>query len=222
MRLRNIPGAREMVAESPRCISPESAVKGQWNTVFGRTAPLIIEIGMGKGRFIIDMALKHPEADFVGIERYESVIVKALRKLDRREKAGEAMPGNLRFLCADAADIEKYFSKGEVSSIYLNFSDPWPKDRHAKRRLVYRRFLNLFSEVLKEDGRIEFKTDNAALFDFALSELEPAEWQALYQTYDLHSDPEQMKVNIMTEYEEKFSSQGNKICKYVISKKILR
>ncbi len=215
MRLRNIPGAREMVASNDRCIDPGSAVEGQWNTVFGRRAPLFIEIGMGKGRFIIDMALKHPEADFVGIERYESVMVKALRKLDRLEKSGEEVPGNLRFLCADAASIRDFFSEREVDRIYLNFSDPWPKERHAKRRLVHRGFLRLFSKILKDDGRIEFKTDNVQLFDFALSELESAGWKTVFSTYDLHSDPEALKDNIMTEYEEKFSSKGNKICKLI-------
>ncbi len=205
-----------MVALSEWCIEPDSSLKGKWNTVFGRTAPLILEVGMGKGRFIIDMALKHPEADFIGIERYESVMVKALRKLDRRKDAGEALPGNLKFMCADAADLKDYFAPKEVDRVFLNFSDPWPKDRHAKRRLVSRGFLSVFGDILKEDGEIEFKTDNRDLFEFGLSELESAGWKAVYKTFDLHSDPEGMKDNVMTEYEVKFSSLGNKICKFII------
>ncbi|MCR5627109.1 MAG: tRNA (guanosine(46)-N7)-methyltransferase TrmB, partial [Lachnospiraceae bacterium] len=127
-----------------------------------------------------------------------------------------AVPDNIRFIRMDAADIGNFFNPEELDRIYLNFSDPWPKERHAKRRLGSRQFLKIFGQVLKKEGIIEFKTDNTGLFDFALSELEPAGWELLYSTYDLHSDPEAMKDNVMTEYEEKFSSRGNKICKYII------
>lgn len=216
MRLRNIPGAREIVAQDERCFDTGDETAGKWSGIFGRKAPLMAEIGMGKGRFIIDMALKHPDIDFIGIERYESVMIKALQKLDRMKREGSAVPDNIRFIRMDAADIGNFFNPEELDRIYLNFSDPWPKERHAKRRLESRQFLKIFGQVLKKEGIIEFKTDNTGLFDFALSELEPAGWELLYSTYDLHSDPEAMKDNVMTEYEEKFSSRGNKICKYII------
>lgn len=216
MRLRNIPGAREIVAQDERCFDTGDETAGKWSGIFGRKAQLMAEIGMGKGRFIIDMALKHPDIDFIGVERYESVMIKALQKLDRMKKEGGMVPDNIRFIRMDAADIGDFFKPEELDRIYLNFSDPWPKERHAKRRLESRQFLKIFGHVLKKEGIIEFKTDNTGLFDFALSELEPAGWELLYSTYDLHSDPEAMKDNVMTEYEEKFSSKGNKICKYII------
>ena len=216
MRLRNIPGAREMVARDDRCFDTGDETCGRWNLIFGRKAPLMAEVGMGKGRFIIDMALKYPDIDFIGIERYESVMIKALKKLDRMKGEGDSIPSNIRFIRMDAADIGDFFDPGELDRIYLNFSDPWPKERHAKRRLESREFLKIFGKVLKKEGIIEFKTDNTGLFDFALSELGPAGWELIYSTYDLHADAEAMKENIMTEYEEKFSSKGNKICKYII------
>ena len=141
---------------------------------------------------------------------YSSVLLRALQKMD-----AEPLP-NLMFLCIDARLLPDIFDEGEVDHIYLNFSDPWPKDRHAKRRLPSRQFLARFDKVLKKDGRISFKTDNKALFDFALEELEPAGWKAEVVTYDLHADKVLCAGNIMTEYEEKFSSKGNPICKYVI------
>jgi len=218
MRLRNIPWAREAVEKDSRCFDSPENTKGCWHRIFGRKAPLIIEVGMGKGRFIVEMALKHPEADFIGIERYESVMVKALQKLDRRLKDGEPVPENVRFLRMDAADLPDFFEQDSIDRIYLNFSDPWPKARHAGRRLVSGRFLSVFEQVLKKDGSIEFKTDNRDLFDFGLSETETAGWELLYSTYDLHSDVGAMKDNVMTEYEEKFSAKGNKICKFIIRK----
>ncbi|MBR2187001.1 MAG: tRNA (guanosine(46)-N7)-methyltransferase TrmB [Lachnospiraceae bacterium] len=218
MRLRNIPGAREQVKEDTRCFGAGDDTRGKWEEIFGRKAPVMLEIGMGKGRFIIDMALRHPEYSFIGLERYESVMVKALGKLDRMERDGIPVPENLRFLCMDAANLEDMFERGEIDRIYLNFSDPWPKERHAKRRLESRGFLEIFGRVLKDKGIIEFKTDNEGLFDFALSELEDSGYELVYLSRDLHSDEEEMKDNVMTEYEEKFSAKGNKIFKYVIKK----
>ena len=218
MRLRNIPGAREQVKEDTRCFGAGDDTRGKWEEIFGRKAPVMLEIGMGKGRFIIDMALRHPEYSFIGLERYESVMVKALGKLDRMERDGIPVPENLKFLCMDAANLEDVFERGEIDRIYLNFSDPWPKERHAKRRLESRGFLNIFGRVLKDKGIIEFKTDNEGLFDFALSELEDSGYELVYLSRDLHSDEEEMKDNVMTEYEEKFSAKGNKILKYVIKK----
>ncbi len=212
MRLRNIPGSKEVIAESEYVIHEPETVKGKWRRLFGNEKPLFIEIGMGKGRFLMDMAKKYPDIDFVGIERYSSVLLRALQKMDEIEEK----PENIRFICMDAKDITDVFDKGEADRIYLNFSDPWPKDRHAKRRLPSREFLKRFDVILSKDGTVEFKTDNKDLFDFAVSELEPAGWKADVITYDLHADKELSKDNIMTEYEEKFSSIGNPICKYII------
>ena len=212
MRLRNITGSEEVIANSKYVIHEPK--KGEWNKIFNNDHPLYIEIGMGKGRFIVDNALKYPNINFVGIEKYSSVLLRALQKLEKMDE----VPSNLRFLCIDAQEITEYFDKGEVDRIYLNFSDPWPKDRHAKRRLPSRQFLSLYDVILKKEGTIEFKTDNRGLFDFAVEELEPAGWKAEAVTYDLHNDEVMNKDNIMTEYEEKFSSQGNPIFKYIISR----
>ena len=212
MRLRNITGSREVIAESPyvvqEAVQPECP--GAWRNIFGNVNPIHIEIGMGKGKFIHTMAKEHPRVNYVGIEKYSSVLLRAVQKMEREELA------NLKFLRMDAEDITSVFGPGEVDRIYLNFSDPWPKDRHAKRRLPSREFLARYDVILKEDGRLEFKTDDRELFDFAVRELEPAGWIAEVISYDLHRDRELMQGNVMTEYEEKFSAMGNPICKYVI------
>ena len=214
MRLRNITGARDVIAASEYVVQEEEAVKGQWKgqwkVLFGNENEIHMEVGMGKGRFLHEMARLHPEINYIGVEMYSSVLLRALQKME-----AEPLP-NLKFLCIDARLLPDIFAEGEVDHIYLNFSDPWPKDRHAKRRLPSRQFLARFDMVLKKDGRISFKTDNRDLFDFALEELEPAGWKAEVITYDLHADKELCEGNIMTEYEEKFSSKGNPICKYVI------
>ena len=212
MRLRNITGSREVIADS-RFVIPEGKLEqcpGTFHEIFGNDHPVHIEIGMGKGRFIHTMAKLHPEINYIGIEKYSSVLLRAIQKMEEEE-----LP-NLKFIRMDAEDITKVFGKGEVDQIYLNFSDPWPKDRHAKRRLPSRQFLARYDVILREGGRLEFKTDNRELFDFAVEELEPAGWKADVITYDLHADATLMEGNVMTEYEEKFSSMGNPICKYVI------
>lgn len=210
MRLKNVPGSREVIAESRFVIHNPEEKKGKWAEVFGNAAPLHIEIGMGKGRFLMDMAKLHPEVNYVGIEKYSSVLLRAIQKMEEEE-----LP-NVRFIRMDAEEITNVFGREEVERIYLNFSDPWPKDRHAKRRLPSRQFLARYDEILKKDGTIEFKTDNRLLFDFALEELEPAGWKADVVTFDLHGDEELVQGNVMTEYEERFSSMGNPICKYII------
>lgn len=210
MRLRNISGSREMIADSKYVIQDAENQKGKIKTYFEKEQPIRIEIGMGKGRFIMQMAEENPEINFIGIEKYSSVLLRAIQKMEQNE-----LP-NLRFIRMDAEDITEIFEKGEVDRIFLNFSDPWPKDRHAKRRLPSKEFLKRYDEILKKDGVIEFKTDNRDLFDFAVEQLEPAGWKAEVITYDLHHDPVLCEGNIMTEYEEKFSSMGNPICKYVI------
>ena len=190
---------------------PES-VKGSWRQQFENDHPIHIEIGMGKGKFIHEMAKLHPEINYIGIEKYSSVLLRAIQKME-----AEPVP-NLKFIRMDAEAIAEVFAKDEVDRIYLNFSDPWPKDRHAKRRLPSKEFLARYDQFLKKDGVLEFKTDNRGLFDFALEELPQAGWKAEKITFDLHHDEEMMQGNVMTEYEVKFSSMGNPICKYIISR----
>ena len=210
MRLKNVPGSREAIGESRFVIHEPEAQKGKWTEIFGNEKPIHIEIVMGKGRFLMGMAAQHPEINYIGIEKYSSVLLRAIQKMEEDE-----LP-NVRFLRMDAEDLCNVFDKEEISRIYLNFSDPWPKDRHAKRRLPSRQFLARYDEILKKDGTLEFKTDNRILFDFALEELEPAGWKADVVTFDLHGDEVLMEGNVMTEYEERFSSIGNPICKYII------
>ena len=209
MRLRNIPGADEAILNSEYCIKEPESKKGNWQSVFSSTQPLHIEIGMGKGRFIMDMAAAHPDINYLGIERYSSVLLRALQKMEETP-----MP-NLRFICMDAADVTEVFAKDEVSRIYLNFSDPWPKDRHARRRLTSVQFLNRYVNFLAADGGLTFKTDNRPLFDFSLEQVELAGWEMVNYTFDLHHS-EYAEGNVMTEYEEKFSAMGNPICRMVI------
>ena len=163
----------------------------------------------------MDLARLHPDINYIGIEMYDSVLLRALQKREELEENGEVY-SNLFFMRVDARLLPEIFEKGEVDKIYLNFSDPWPKARHAKRRLTSREFLARYDQILVQDGKVEFKTDNKELFDFALEELEPAGWKAEAVTRDLHHDEKLCAGNIMTEYEEKFSAQGNPIYKYII------
>ena len=199
-----------MIADSKYVIHEPETKKGCWSEVFGNDHPIHIEIGMGKGRFMMDQAVLHPEINYIGIEKYSTVLLRAIQKMEQNE-----LP-NLVFIRMDAEDICEVFAPEEVSKIYLNFSDPWPKDRHAKRRLPSKEFLARYHQFLKKDGRLEFKTDNTDLFNFALEELDPAGWKLEAMTRDLHHDPVLMEGNVMTEYEEKFSSMGNPIYKYII------
>lgn len=207
MRLRNVPGARDNIANSPFTVKNETGHKGKWSEVFGNGHPIYIEIGMGKGQFIMELAKQHPENNYVGIEKYSSVLVRALEK-----QAEENLP-NLFFIRMEAENIAEVFDKGEVAGIYLNFSDPWPKDRHAKRRLTSLQFLNRYGQILAAGGHVVFKTDNRDLFEFSLgqAELSPG-WKLLNYTFDLHNS-EYAKGNIMTEYEARFVEKGNAICR---------
>lgn len=214
MRLRNIPGAKDAITGSNYVVQEPASHKGKWTQVFPKDQPLHIEVGMGKGRFLMDMAKLHPEINYVGIEMYDSVLLRALQKRERLEEEGEKLT-NLMFMCIDARLLPEIFEKGEVQKIYLNFSDPWPKDRHAKRRLTSKEFFARYNVILKADGRVEFKTDNRPLFDFSVESVEEAGWKLDAVTYDLHHDEELCQGNIMTEYEEKFSSKGNPIHKLI-------
>ena len=213
MRLRNIPGARETIAESPWIVQDPASVKGKWRERFGNDHPVHLEIGTGKGKFINRLAQENPGINYVGIEKYSSVLIRALDKLD------ELQLPNLLFIRGDAELVCEFFGEGEIDRIYLNFSDPWPKDRHAKRRLPSKEFLRRISQILTDDGTIEFKTDNRSLFDFAVEEVGQGGFKILQITYDLHNDPVMGEGNIMTEYEERFSSKGNPIFKYILGKK---
>ena len=218
MRLRNIPGADDVIEKSHYVIKNPESCKGKMNENFEKDQPLRVEIGMGKGRFIIEQAKQNPDKNFIGIEMYSSVLLRAVQKLMAMEEEGEVLP-NLKLILFDAKKITEIFDTEEVDLIFLNFSDPWPKDRHAKRRLPSKEFLNRYDQILKKDGTIEFKTDNRKLFDFAVEQLDESVFHALAVTYDLHHDEALNKGNIMTEYEEKFSSMGNPICKYIITRK---
>lgn len=216
MRLRNIPGADEAIAASPYCIQDPAAHTGKWHDLFPKKdTPLHIEIGMGKGQFIMGLAAAHPDVNYLGIERYTSVLLRAVQKIESCENP----PENLRLLCFDAKEIAEIFSPGEVDRIYLNFSDPWPKDRHAKRRLTSATFLERYDKILTPNGTIEFKTDNRDLFDFSVEEIKASSrWKIDALTYDLHHDSALCAGNVLTEYEEKFSSIGNPIHKLICSR----
>lgn len=211
MRLRNIRGSREIIAGSEYVVHDEETRAGSWREIFGNDHPIHIEIGMGKGRFLMAMAKAHPEVNYVGIEKYSSVLIRALEKMEQEENP----PANLYFVRMDAEEIGKVFDQGEVERIYLNFSDPWPKDRHAKRRLTSREFLARYDRILCAGGQVEFKTDNRVLFDFSVESVKEAGWNLKAVTCDLHHDPKLMEGNVMTEYEERFSALGNPIHKLI-------
>lgn len=214
MRLRNVPGAREVMVENKYVFTEPEGMKGTWKGIFGNDNPVYIEIGMGKGRFITTLASMNPDINYVGIEKYSSVLLRAVEKQD------ELQFDNLRFIRMDAEAICDVFGMEEVSRIYLNFSDPWPKDRHAKRRLTSRQFFGRYNQILAGDGRVEFKTDNRALFDFSVDEAGEAGWKLDLVTYDLHNDEALVEGNVMTEYEERFSAAGNPIYKLIASRQL--
>ena len=206
MRLKNVKGAREAVEGSPLVVKEPESAKGKWDAVFGNGNPIRIEIGMGKGKFLHELALRNQEVNYIGIEKYSSVLIRALQRME------EAPLSNLLFIRMDAEEIGEVFGEEEIDRIYLNFSDPWPKDRHTKRRLTSVPFLTLYRQILKPEGLVEFKTDNRPLFDFSLESVTEAGWTLLAHTFDLHHSP-MAEGNVMTEYEEKFSALGNPICK---------
>ena len=211
MRLRHIKGAEQQIEESPFVIHSPEENRGRWRDVFGNGNPIEIEVGMGKGKFIMDLACAHPDVNYLGIERYSSVLLRALQKRSQLELS------NIYFLCIDAKEMADYFAPGEISRIYLNFSDPWPKDRHAKRRLTSPVFMEVYGRILKPDGVLEFKTDNRGLFEYSLESIPAAGWDILASTFDLHHS-EMAEGNVMTEYETKFASEGKRICKLIASR----
>ncbi|MGH2085678.1 tRNA (guanosine(46)-N7)-methyltransferase TrmB [Enterococcus faecium] len=204
MRVRNRPGAAEMLAAHPNfVISDPTLWKGKWNELFENDHPIHIEIGMGKGQFITGMAKVHPEINYIGVEMQVSVVSIALDKLIE-----QPLP-NLRLLHVDGSALTEYFADSEVDQIYLNFSDPWPKKRHEKRRLTYKTFLAVDEQILRPNGEIHFKTDNQGLFEYSLASFSQYGMILKQVWLDLHQS--QFEGNIMTEYEEKFSSKGQRI-----------
>ncbi|BAK15551.1 predicted S-adenosylmethionine-dependent methyltransferase [Solibacillus silvestris StLB046] len=212
MRLKHKPWAAEYIQQHPDVIIPNPEdYKGNWNEAFGNDNPLHIEVGTGKGQFVLGMALQNPDVNYIGIELFDSVIVCALEKIEAANK-----PSNLRLLKVDGAKLEEFFGKGDVDRVYLNFSDPWPKVRHAKRRLTHEGFLKIYENILVDNGEIHFKTDNRGLFEYSLVSMNEYGMALNYVSLDLHANmPED---NIMTEYEEKFSKLGQPIyrleCQY--------
>ena len=212
MRLRNIPGSEEVLENSNYVINDPKKFKENWNTVFENKNPIHIEIGMGKGKFIVTLAKQNPEINFIGIEKYSSVLLRAVQKLQDEENDLR----NLRLICIDAKEIEDVFGMEEIKKLYLNFSDPWPKDRHAKRRLTSKEFLKRYESIIERNGLIEFKTDNKILFDFSLEEYKKSNWELNAVSFDLHNDASLNRDNVMTEYETKFSQMGNPIFKMIL------
>ena len=204
MRLKNVKGANEIIINGKYYVANPDEYKGKWKDLFGNNKPIKIEIGMGKGDFIIENALKYPNINFIGIEKYDSVIVRAI------QKSNELELDNLKLVRIDALNIYSIFEK-EVDTIYLNFSDPWPKDRHAKRRLTSPIFLEKYNNIFKDSKRIIMKTDNIDLFNYSIESLKEYGYDIKYVTNDLQS--ENNNDNIMTEYEKKFVKLGVKINK---------
>ncbi|WP_018664037.1 tRNA (guanosine(46)-N7)-methyltransferase TrmB [Heyndrickxia acidiproducens] len=204
MRLRNKPWAEDKLKQYPQYVVQEPEKwRGKWQQLFGNDKPLHIEIGTGKGKFITGMAKQNPDINYIGIEKQPSVIVSALDKCIEQEL------DNVKLLNVDGIRLAAFFAKNDVARIYLNFSDPWPKKRHEKRRLTYRSFLKLYESILEDEGEIHFKTDNQGLFEYSLKSFSAYGLLLKYVSLDLHhSDYE---GNVMTEYEEKFSLKGQRI-----------
>lgn len=210
MRQRNIKNLSERIEQNSRLLIEEPGdCKGRWAEIFGNGNPIYLEIGCGKGNFITKHAFAEPDCNFIACEGQMSVVLRALEKAEASES------GNLRVFIDFVNDLEDYFEVGELSGIYLNFSDPWPKARHAKRRLTYRGRLQNYKKVLKPDGFIEFKTDNEGLFAFTLEEIEACGYEMIEMSRDLHGEAQGVHGEksrcFMTEYEEKFSGQGKNI-----------
>ena len=206
MRLRNVRGSRETIA-ADECVlhDPEEqrAQKGRWHELFGNDHPIHIEVGMGKGQFIMTLAQQNSDINYIGIEKYSSVLVRALEKYHTYE--GD----NIFFLRMDAEEIADVFDENEVGRIYLNFSDPWPKSRHEKRRLTYKTFLDTYKQILPKNGEIHFKTDNRGLFEYSLASFSQYGMVLNKVWLDLHASD--YEGNVMTEYERKFSEKGQVI-----------
>ena len=201
MRLRNIKNASSRLEQNERdFVTNPTEYKGRWKEVFNNNNPIHIEIGMGKGQFLTQLALQNPDVNYIGIEKFSSVLLRASEKLETMEL------NNVKIFNVDAQNLNEIFEAKEIDRIYLNFSDPWPKNAHAKRRLTSNRFLPIYETILKDDGEIHFKTDNRLLFEFSLESLNNYGLILSNISLDLHNS--NFENNIMTEYEEKFSKFG--------------
>lgn len=210
MRLRYVEDAYQQIEEHERMILKPEQHKGKWRELFKNPdAPLCVEFGAGKGGFIIRLSEKNQSENFLAFERNSKVVYKSIIKLK------EVNHDNFYIVCADMTELENIFEDNSVDKIYLNFSDPWPKDRHAKRRLTHEGFINRYKKILKPNGEIHFKTDNDDLFEFSVEEFKRLGWNFLVNTTDLHNS-KYVDGNIMTEYEEKFSSKGKNINKLIV------
>lgn len=208
MRLRHVPGAEQRIEESPHVVRDPAEWKGRWAELFGNRNPVRIEIGMGKGKFLMELAAAEPRINYVGVERYSSVLLRAVQKQEA------LLLPNVRFLCTDALELPEIFEAGEAERIYLNFPDPWPKDRHAKRRLTSPRFMKVYDRILAKGGSVEFKTDNRELFEYSLESVSASGWDIVMRTCDLYRSIRGAD-NVVTEYEEKFASKGEPIYKLI-------
>lgn len=209
MRVRNKPWALPMIEKNPQLITADATnFGGHWDEKFVKKQPIHIEVGMGKGQFIIGMAKAHPDINYIGIDVQVSVAAVALRAALEEEQ----QLTNLFLVAGDGEDLTEYFNDGEIDQLYLNFSDPWPKTRHEKRRLTYKTFLDTYKRILRPEGRIEFKTDNRGLFEFSLTSLN--NYGMIFEGVwlDLH-DSDENEGNVETEYEQKFSAKGQPIYK---------
>lgn len=202
-RVRKQPGTREALMQyTPVVMLGPQQYKGNWQDVFGNDKPIQMEIGMGKGRFISTMARQNPDLNFIGVEVIEEVLLDSVKRMNR---AG-GIPENLRLVWINATMLQDLFANGEVDRIFLNFSDPWPKSRHQKRRLTHGSFLKQYANILKLQGQVHFKTDNQLLFEFSLNEFSACHWQLQNIQLDMYSRlPD---ANVATEYELKFHEQG--------------
>ncbi|SKA87936.1 tRNA (guanine-N(7)-)-methyltransferase [Caloramator quimbayensis] len=209
MRLRHKPWARPELESCRFVVTNPKNFKGRWKDVFKNNNDIYLELGCGRGRFISEHAFKELNKNFIGIEIKDEVIVYAKRKVEEKFKKENMEVNNVRLVVADIAYINDMFDKDEISRIYLNFSTPWPKKRHNKRRLTHTRFLEKYKSFLKRGSEIWFKTDDEDFFNDSIEYFEEAGFKIEYITYDLHNSD--FKENIMTEYETKFSSMGFKI-----------
>lgn len=197
MRLKHIKNAEEIISKSKYLVKSPRENKGSWNKVFNNDNNIEVEIGMGKGKFIIEKAIQNPNINYIGIEKYDSPLVSAVKKLEELEI------NNLKLICIDALGIEEVFDH-EIDKIYLNFSDPWPKKRHAKRRLTSSIFLNKYENLFKDEKHIEMKTDNDDLYDYSCESF-------IENGYDIVKTNTNYLDTIRTEYEDKFISLGKNI-----------
>jgi tRNA (guanine-N7-)-methyltransferase len=204
MRQRNKPWAKDRIASHPEIVihNPQQ-YKGNWKELFGNHHPIYIEVGTGKGKFITEMAENHPNVNYIGIELSMSIIVTALDKVIESEQQ------NVKLLNENASVLADVFAQGEIDRVYLNFSDPWPKNRHEKRRLTYESFLKMYQDIMKKNGEIHFKTDNRPLYEYSLHSFSKYGMVLNNVSLDLHQSD--IVGNVMTEYEEKFSEKGNRI-----------